>query len=329
MSQDSLAGAGTTRPDKNGAIAGKKAATRKYRYAEIVVIAILLISLLCLILRQCNTEKDIIQGTTEESFQSNITVETLEETFPSSKILSDWYFAEYDRTGIEIAVLADVTHDGQPELIAVAKDENGFSDTGNIHSISITGSVYFVDADGAVCQIETYSGGEVHNKGFFAWYLKKAEIGYNLIQETFSLWPPGFGELHTTEYYLDPDGNRITVNSASVYSGDREPVTEEALEKYSQEGNIILNNSSLLYRSNTNIGGDLIPMDDGIILERAVHDNQEDGLSSPKRIASIHEHSDQWDIDYTFIYDGAGRVVQIVENRSGTYFETSEIDPPR
>lgn len=178
--------------------------------------------------------------------------------YDANKILSDWYFTECDRMGIEIAVLADVTHDGEPELITVVRDEEG---------ISVIGSVYFVDANGTIQQIETLFGSDFHMGGFFGWYLKETETGYNLIQETFGMWQ-GYGEVDTTEYYLDTQGNRITVNCANVSSGDSEPVTDEAWEHYVQEGAYLLEGASVLYSSVTNIAAALVPLDESLILEQ-------------------------------------------------------------
>ena len=180
--------------------------------------------------------------------------------FIASEMLSNWYFNESDRTGIEIAVLADVTHDGEPELITVVKDEEG---------ISVTGSVYYVDANGTIQQTETLFGSDFHMGGFFGWYLKEAETGYNLIQETFGMWQ-GYGEVDTTEYYLDTQGNRITVHCANVSSGDSEPVTDEAWEYYVQEGAGILEGASVLYSSAANIASALVPLDESLILEQKI-----------------------------------------------------------
>lgn len=179
--------------------------------------------------------------------------------YDAGKILSDWYFSEYDRTGIEIAVLVDVTCDGSDELITVIRNDD---------AMSITGSVYAVDQNGAVQKIEEIFGSDFHAGGFFGWYLKKAQNGYSLIQETFGMWQ-GYGEVNVIEYHLDSDGTRIIVNSASASSVDDEPVTDEAWEHYIQEGGIILDNASSLYFSETNVGGTLIPLDEDLILERA------------------------------------------------------------
>ena len=182
--------------------------------------------------------------------------------YDTGVILSDWYFSEYDRTGIEIAVLADVTHDGEPELITVAKDQEG---------ISVTGSVYFVDANRTIQQIETLFGSDFHAGGFFGWYLKRTQNGYNLVQETFGMWQ-GYGEVDVTEYHLDTSGKRIIDNYTRASSGDNDPVTDEEWERFAQEGGAILNEASLLYSSWTEIDGMLIPLDDNLILDQASPD---------------------------------------------------------
>lgn len=174
-------------------------------------------------------------------------------------ILVNWYFSEFDRTNIEIAVLADVTWDGVVELITVVRNQEEFA---------VEGRVFWVDDKGNVRQLEEVRGSEVHAGGFFGWYLKKWEGGYTLAQETFGMWQ-GYGEVNVTEYILNTDGSWMILNYAEAVSGSEAPVTDEAWDSYVQEGKALLYQASSLYHSATNVGPELVPVEESIILERA------------------------------------------------------------
>lgn len=84
----------------------------------------------------------------------------------------------------------------------------------------------------------TYQSGEYHAVGFFNCHIKDAGNGYmNLGCESFGMWQ-GRGMLDFEEYYLDNDGNKITVDKLTLTDDDPSVcdeegrITEEAFEAY-------------------------------------------------------------------------------------------------
>ena len=130
-------------------------------------------------------------------------------------------------------MLADVTHDGEKEMLVIEQvpenDENNY----------YIFSVYKYDMKDGMRKLDyTYQSGEYHAVGFFNCYIKDAGNGYmNLGCESFGMWQ-GRGMLDFEEYYLDNDGNKITVDKLTLTDNDPSVceeegrITEEAFEAY-------------------------------------------------------------------------------------------------
>lgn len=218
----------------------------------------------------------------------------------TESLLRDWYSGNYDKSGIVVALMADVTHNGMQDLIIVTHGEE---------SMSIIGQVYAVDQNGVVQKIEEISGSEVHAGGFLGWYLKQTESGYDLVQETFAMWQ-GYGKVDVTEYHLDLRGNRIVDSYACAMSEDDSPVGNAEWNGYLEEGGSILDGAYLIYNSSSNFSTWIAQMDEHLILEQSGESTVAKGISQQIGVWQYCENGG----DY-YYFDGVTTVTMTEGNR--------------
>ena len=117
-----------------------------------------------------------------------------------------------------VALLADVTWDGLPELIVVYFD--GQDDTDGY---------VFTFRDGAVKKLEEKHGGMTHAKGGFSWYITEYSPGkYDLIDVT-SIIYQGRGYEGYDVYHLLEDGSRDVDDDFLITTDNPEDRDEEGL----------------------------------------------------------------------------------------------------
>ena len=150
----------------------------------------------------------------------------------------------------DFVVLADVTGDGEEEMLVVhLEDPDGFE---------ITGHVYTVNG-GKVEEIYTNRGSSVHAGGFYGWYLVERDGGYCLGEEGFGMWQ-GMGILSFTQYTLDKNGQKTVVEELILDSqeegnhDDNGVVTEAAYFDYADQLYQIMERSYRLYATASECG---------------------------------------------------------------------------
>ena len=161
--------------------------------------------------------------------------------------------------GGDKVIFADVTRDGKAEMLMVRTNANGDF---------YYGSVFTIDASG-VRLIYSNSGGADHASGYYGWYLKPAENGYNLAEETFGM-NNGIGTLIFEEYYLRPDDRKVSVDRIYVSSDDPESrdetgaVSEEAMDRYTRQLNERIAAFYLIHNTYTESNGKYLHLDDAV-----------------------------------------------------------------
>ena len=164
------------------------------------------------------------------------------------QLYRDFFYTQFNDN--DIVVLADVTGDGQDEMMVVhLEDPDGFE---------ITGRVYTVE-DGAVREIYTNHGSSVHAGGFYGWYLVERDGGYCLGEEGFGMWQ-GVGVLSFTQYIPTGNGQRKVVEELILNSEDEGnhdeygTVTEEAYFAYTDKLYGIMERSYCIYATASECG---------------------------------------------------------------------------
>lgn len=188
----------------------------------------------------------ILAGTDEPPSLSDTTFAAF-LTQPSEADYAAYKVFFYNRFGRrERVIFADVTQDGRAEMLVLRKYTNG----------SCSGYVYTLDVSGNVTLLYSNSGGADHVSGFYGWYLKPTDNGFHLAEETFGM-NNGIGTLAFEEYYLRPDGKRVSVERiyVSAEGEDPEPVSEEALAHYKQQLNERIAYFFLIYNTATESNG--------------------------------------------------------------------------
>lgn len=156
-------------------------------------------------------------------------------------------------------IFADVTHDSEAEMLVL----HPYSDGELCY-----GLVFTIDASGVRLIYSNYGGAD-HASGFYGWYLRPAENGYDLAEETFGM-SNGIGTLSFEEYYLRPDGQRVSVDRIYVSSDDPESrdeagaVSEEAADYYARQLNERISKFYLVYRTATQSTVDCLQLDDNL-----------------------------------------------------------------
>lgn len=117
----------------------------------------------------------------------------------------------------DLVCLADVTHDGDDEMIVVHFCDN--------EPFEIDGYVYTIDENDQIKLIYSRTGYPTHIGGFFNWYIKKTSSGYFLASEE-GFWSTCIGELTFHEYYLTKNGAVCDISSVSVCSSDYASIEE-------------------------------------------------------------------------------------------------------
>ncbi|MBQ6602267.1 MAG: hypothetical protein IJH99_02540 [Eubacterium sp.] len=165
-------------------------------------------------------------------------------------VYAEEFFANYKDT--DKVCLADVTGDGEEEMIVVEFDEYG----------GINGRVYTLIGKGDTlhaAQIFTKTGSSSHAGGFFSWYLmpdEKHAGSYCFFEELDMLWQ-GYGSLEYNKYYLTKDGEvRNTAHgfvSSDSYGStdDSGRISDEAYENYGGLIDLFLADCRILHREFT------------------------------------------------------------------------------
>lgn len=204
--------------------------------------------------------RDILSGN-NIGMPSDTAVNAAMLTQPGTReyeLYKDYFYTQFDSG--DLVIFADVTHDGVAEMLVVDIWMDGWR---------CTGFVYTVAAD-SVLLLYSNGGGADHASGFYGWYLRPAETGYHLAEETFGMGG-GIGTLSFEEYYLDGYGNRIDVDKIYVSSDDPESldgsghsVSEEAVERYEQELNQRIAQFYLISNTYTNSNGGYMRLADSV-----------------------------------------------------------------
>lgn len=173
-------------------------------------------------------------------------VASVESPFPEDATYYDVFkYAFYSLFDADdLVCLADVTHDGVPEMLVVTVEENG----------PVYGYVYQFLSSDSIRLIWFKEGGSFHCDGYFAWYLRETEKGYDLVEETFDMGC-GIGILTCEEYFL-AGSSRVVIDTIYV-SSDEDPdpnsgvgsVSEEAYDRYVQFLNEKLSSCAVIYRN--------------------------------------------------------------------------------
>ena len=173
----------------------------------------------------------------------------MESPFPEDATYYDVFkYAFYSLFDADdLVCLADVTHDGVPEMLVVTVEENG----------PVYGYVYQFLSSDSIRLIWFKEGGSFHCDGYFAWYLRETEKGYDLVEETFDMGC-GIGILTCEEYFLAA-GSRVVIDTIYV-SSDEDPdpnsgvgsVSVEACDRFEQAVNEKLSGCAIIYRNESN-----------------------------------------------------------------------------
>lgn len=153
-----------------------------------------------------------------------------EDNIPTAQEIENIYrdFVAQNFSGKYVALKADVTHDGMPELIVV--DENT--------DYEVYGYIYTY-YNGTVKKIKENMEPTVlaGNKGGLTWCLEPtAEGWFNMVEEEGWLWQ-GHGAATATQFYLEPSGEKVVLHSISCSVDENWPEEKkyEAIDKYSED----------------------------------------------------------------------------------------------
>lgn len=200
--------------------------------------------------------QSILSGNWEDTAPSG-TASAVILTQPSDRAYEAYktfFYSQFGR-GDEV-IFADVTHDGEAEMLVLHKWSNGEFCNGYVYTME----------DSNVRLLYSNSGGLDHASGFYSWYLKPVENGYNLAEETFDM-NNGIGTVSFEEYYLRPDGQRVSVDRIYVSSEDSESrdeagtISEEAANRYMQQLNARIASFYLLHNTYTLSSGGYMRLD--------------------------------------------------------------------
>lgn len=150
---------------------------------------------------------------------------------------------------------ADVTRDGQPELILVEQKGDEYR-----------GRVYRPYFDGSLLVLQELSGATSHVGGFFGWYLRKNGDGYDLVKENFNMWQ-GYGSCILSVYYLTEDGDVVSVESYAAESHGDDRVADEDMDAYRKNVSRVLHQSMLLGYDTSEGDGQHLEIDESLILD--------------------------------------------------------------
>lgn len=153
-----------------------------------------------------------------------------EDRIPTAQEIENIYrdFVAQNFSGKYVALKADVTHDGMPELIVV--DENT--------DYEVHGYIYTY-YNGTVKKIKENMEPTVlaGNKGGLTWCLEPtAEGWFNMVEEDGWLWQ-GYGAATATQFYLKPSGEKVVLHSISCSVDENWPEEKryEEIDKYSED----------------------------------------------------------------------------------------------
>lgn len=150
---------------------------------------------------------------------------------------------------------ADVTRDGEPELILVEQKGDEYR-----------GLVYRPYFDGSLLVLQELYGATSHVGGFFGWYLRKNGDGYDLVKENFTMWQ-GYGSCILSVYYLTEDGDMVSVESYAAESRGDDRVTDEDMDAYRENVSRVLHQSMLLGYDTSEGDGQHLEIDEALILD--------------------------------------------------------------
>ena len=180
-------------------------------------------------------------NTQEENNTNGKVVDSPDAEDPYDQGLYRTYFYENFEPD-DMVYLADVTHDGNDEMIVVA-----------VRDRSVNGYVYTINDDGTISCIHEKAGGTDHAGGWFSWYLVNKGDYYNLGEEYFGMWQ-GMGTQSFMEYYVNNSGDRIDVLSVDLTSDGSSPVSDAEYENYCREVAEKFKNAYVIYNNSASSG---------------------------------------------------------------------------
>ena len=191
-----------------------------------------------------NSEKTVAQSENESpEIREPETSEIVQEEviIPSKDIYKEFFYSQF--SDADMVCLADITHDGDDDMIVVHRDDaNGYG--------QYAGYVFTIQ-DGNVKKIYERFGDESHAGGFFNWFLIKNGNNSFLGEEVHGMWQ-GMGQLSFITYHITPDGEYVEDNSiiCPESSADEDSmgyITDEALDRYyTKVGNALGNGLEII-----------------------------------------------------------------------------------